>query len=99
MHNLDATPEVVLNHDAEKHEVQNQQKQVRSHKYVLSPSKKLGLDKSSQSHDNRSSSIAWILNLLLCHRHSKWKSRHHHKEKHSLAGKTDKTHAVSVSLE
>jgi len=51
MHNLDATPEVVLNHDAEKHEVQNQQKQVRSHK-------------------------------------------HHHKEKHSLAGKTDKTHAV-----
>lgn len=48
---LDATPQVVLNHDAEKHEVQVEKKQARSHK-------------------------------------------HHHKEKHSLAGKEDKTHAV-----
>src|ERR1700712_1526054 len=104
MHTLDATPEVVLDHQAGQHEAHIEKKKARSHKYVLSSSN--GPTASTiESHYPRPSSpstMAWVLNLLLCHRHSKSKSksemgiRHHNKDTHSLAATTDKTHAVSV---
>lgn len=97
MQTLDSTPDVVLKHEAEKQEAHVEQKKARSHKYVVYSELDKSSSSSMESYDHFSS-IAWILNLLLCHRHSKRKSRYHHKEKHSLGGKTGKTHAVSIGL-